>query len=253
MPTVFRYKWPLDIKAAIVSDTNPGGTITNSDLEMAALFMLWLIIEEVCPSLRHKHVALFSDNSPTVAWVQKMAAKGSVVAAQLLRALAFRVAKAEASPLTPLHIPGKENAMTDIPSRSFGSEPKWHCPFDEDLLRLYNASFPLKQNSWTVFTPSAALTTKVTYVLRMQVSTLAEWRNLKSAGRFTSAIGAVTSGLWGLTLSYRTPPTTTASEPSPASPPATARATTDEGVRWQREQFQRQSRPLARRSPWCSG
>jgi hypothetical protein len=46
-------------------------------------------------------LALFSDNSPTVSWVRKMAAKGSKVADQLLRALALRMRQRHVSPLTP--------------------------------------------------------------------------------------------------------------------------------------------------------
>ncbi|KAL7540623.1 hypothetical protein ACHAWF_006740 [Thalassiosira exigua] len=72
-----------------------------------------------------------------------MAAKGSIVAAQLLRTLAFQIAEAKASPLTPLHIQGVQNVMPDIPSRSFGSESKWHCHTNKDLHRLCNARFSL--------------------------------------------------------------------------------------------------------------
>ena len=92
-------------------------------------------------SVRHKsgsHAGLFSNNQPTVHWVQRMASKSSDVAGQLLRALALRLKMQKASPLTPMHIAGVENAMTDIPSRSFGSEPKWHYKNDSDLLHLFN-------------------------------------------------------------------------------------------------------------------
>ena len=65
-PTVFRLEWPPDIKADIKSASNPGGRLTNSDLEMAGLFILWLVMEAVCPCVRERHVALMSDNSPTV-------------------------------------------------------------------------------------------------------------------------------------------------------------------------------------------
>jgi hypothetical protein len=33
----------------------------------------------------------------------------------------------------PAHIPGVENQMTDIPSRSFGSNPEWQCCNDDKL------------------------------------------------------------------------------------------------------------------------
>ena len=115
VPTVFRMQWPPDISAALISKQNPLGTITNSDLEMAGLMLLWLAMEATCPALNGAHVALFSDNSPTVHWVERMASRQSKVAMQLLRALALRLQLLRSSPLTPLHISGVHNQMTDIP------------------------------------------------------------------------------------------------------------------------------------------
>ena len=46
--------------------------------------MLWLVMEEVCPNLQAAYVALFSDNSPTVGWVKRLATRGSLVAMQLV-------------------------------------------------------------------------------------------------------------------------------------------------------------------------
>jgi hypothetical protein len=115
-PTVFRVQWPQDIRDSLVSEANLNGTITNSDLEMAGLLLLWLTMEHVCPTLDGAHVALFSDNSPTVHWVQCMASRNLPIAMQLIRALALRLQLTKASPLTPLHIAGVQNAMTDIPS-----------------------------------------------------------------------------------------------------------------------------------------
>lgn len=80
-PTVFRVQWPADVTSEVVSFTNPTGRLTNSDLEMAGLLLLWLCIEGVCGPVRQRHVALFSNNSPTVSWVQRMATRQSRVAA----------------------------------------------------------------------------------------------------------------------------------------------------------------------------
>jgi hypothetical protein len=176
-PTVFRMEWPADIKADIVSTANPKRRLTNSDLEMAGLLLLWLIMEDVCHLSPGCHVTLFSDNSPTVGWVTQMAAKRSLVAAQLLRVLALRLKKTGASPLTPFHVSGYENAMADIPSRSWGSEPKWHCKTDSNLLTLFNCTFPLpNQASWTVYCPSFDISMHMISMLQMTVSSMEEWR-----------------------------------------------------------------------------
>jgi hypothetical protein len=44
-PTVFRFQWPPEISADIVSSANPRGRITNYNLEMAGLLLLWLCME----------------------------------------------------------------------------------------------------------------------------------------------------------------------------------------------------------------
>ena len=44
LPTVFRLQWPPDITANVKSEANPKGTITNSDLELVGLVLLWLMM-----------------------------------------------------------------------------------------------------------------------------------------------------------------------------------------------------------------
>jgi hypothetical protein len=73
-PTVFRLRWPPDITASIISVRNKKGKITNLDLEMAGLLLLWLMIEHTCMTLTEKCITLFSDNSPTVSWCNAWAA-----------------------------------------------------------------------------------------------------------------------------------------------------------------------------------
>ena len=98
MPTLFWFEWPDDIKRKIISNSNPSGKLTNLDLECAGLLMLWLVIEDVCDITTGTHVALFNDNMPTVHWVNRLACKISLVAGQLIRALALRLNMMGASP-----------------------------------------------------------------------------------------------------------------------------------------------------------
>ena len=111
VPTVFRLAWPEDIKEAYQS-----GKLTNYDLDMAGLLLMWLVIEAILHSLKAAYVDLFSDTLPTVGWVKRLAARGSHVAMQFLSELLFRIKENGTSPLTPLHIPGEENQMTNTPS-----------------------------------------------------------------------------------------------------------------------------------------
>ena len=146
--------------------------------------MLWIVMEEVCPKLRSAYVALFSDNSPNIGWVKILAARRSLVEMQLVRALTLILKKSGASPLTPLHISGEENYMTDIPSRSFGSNLSCFCKNDTDLLNPFNQNFPLpNQAFWIVFSHYNAESMKVISVLRMQHFEMGEWLQLKKAGK----------------------------------------------------------------------
>ena len=101
-PTVFRLAWPYDIKELFHK-----GNITNSDLEMAGLLMLWLLMEEVFPKLRSSYDALFSDNSPAIGGVKRLTARVSLIATQLVWALTPWLKKDGTSPLTHLHIAGE--------------------------------------------------------------------------------------------------------------------------------------------------
>lgn len=105
---MFRLEWPAKIRRELVTETNRKGSITNSDVEMAGLLLLWLVMEGVCGDMCNKHVALFSDNDPTVSWVRRVGAAFKV-AAQLVRALALRLKQNETCPIFPVHIPGKQN------------------------------------------------------------------------------------------------------------------------------------------------
>ena len=99
-PVVWRVAWPQEVKDALVTWENPNGTTTNSDLEMAAELLGWLVLEANVP-LRHEHVGLCSDNSATVSWQMRGASKRSAVANRLLRVLAitcrthFRLSRTE--------------------------------------------------------------------------------------------------------------------------------------------------------------
>jgi hypothetical protein len=254
VPTVFRMQWPQDIKDEVLkTNAGLGGKLTNSDLEMAGLLLLWLMMEEVCLLTPASHVALFSDNSPTVQWVRKLAAKSSLVAGQLLRALSLRLKVKKTSPLTTMHIEGSKNALTDVPSRSFGSNANWKCENDNDLRAMFNKFFPLpSQNSWTVCRPTNAICTRVISILRMQAFGMDAWRRLPRTGRLIGPIGAPMSNLWGWTLTFRTPLSESKSD---ASLDLRQDSEVDTMVAERRSEvtrWQRRSVPLARRSRWTA-
>ena len=251
-PIVWRFPWPQEVKDRLVTFANPNGDITNSDLELVAELM-GLLILEACVPLRWAHIGVCSDNTPTVAWQRRWASKRSKAANRLLRAMALRLRVNHASPLVTRHIAGDRNALGDIPSRSFGSVPEWHCETDEDLRSLMNARFPLpNQQSWSVFRPSFDLSMKLISVLRMRPSTTDAWRRLPRAGKHVGTIGAATSHLWEWTLGFRELRTPTECDASAGLPTTSAADATAEAARLQLQQSVALSRPLARRSLWTT-
>ena len=113
------------------------------------------------------------DNQPTVHWVERLVSKSVAVAGQLLWALALRLKLKHTLPLTPLHIKGAENAITNILSCSFGSDTRYFCVDDGELTNLFNSKFPLPdQSSCNVFRPSWKICMRVISVLRMNTSSV---------------------------------------------------------------------------------
>jgi hypothetical protein len=250
VPTVCRVQWPDCIKKAIVSESNPDGTITNSDLESAGALLAWLVVECICDITPGTHVAIYSDNEAMVVRVKKKKARARV-AGFLIRALSLRLKYAQASPLTPLHIQGKQNGITDVPSRSFGSEPTWHWKTHQEFYANFNSMFPLpSQHSWSVFVLNFAVFMKVVCVLQMKPSSLEEWRRLPKIGRYIGPTGPALFGLLEWTHTWRVLPSKNNAE---CSQPSLDLSELDSSVMDGKSKLQqslRTSLPLARRSVW---
>jgi hypothetical protein len=133
-----------------------------------------------------------------------MALQRLCIASQLVCALALWLSIKQTCPLTPVHIPSVENALTDITSCSFASVKVWEFKTNNNLLTLFNQKFPRpNQASWTVFQFGIGMTTRVIFSLRMKGIMLAEWKQLPMFRKHIGQIGQNMSDLWGWTLSYR--------------------------------------------------
>jgi hypothetical protein len=246
-PVVFRWEWPEDIKQDIILLTNPTGRLTDSNLEMAGLVILWLVIEGVCHNLRKKRATLLSDSSPTVSWVTWLASKRLLVAEQLIQALVLCLKAMHVCPLTPMHIKGKHNKIADVPSRSFGSNPAWKCTDDAELLTLFNTCFPLpQQQSWTVYRPNCAVVTCLISALWMKHFALDAWRQLPIRGRCAGKIGAPMSNTWAWIRTYSKSHTQHESNASWDLQPTHKQGSMDMDDRSRVAQSLALSRPLAR-------
>ena len=85
---------------------------------MAAHLMQYIILEYLV-ILFHKSIGFFSDNTPTVAWANKLSAKKSGLTGQLLRTLALQQQATKAAPAVTASIAGKSNTEADNASRWF--------------------------------------------------------------------------------------------------------------------------------------
>ena len=189
-PIVWRLLWPADIEARLVSDANPKGDITNSDLEMAAHLLQWLVLEQVAPEpLKHAHIGISSDNTPTVAWANRLHSSKSIIAGHLLRALAIRQHVHQSSPLLTISIAGILNILADVASRSFREQPftnNPHIPF----LQHFQSLFPLPQGaSWKECHLEEKLCSRVISCLRGNPLAMASWIKIPRTGKNTGNIG----------------------------------------------------------------
>lgn len=187
-PTVWRVVWPKDISEQVVSDSNPTGTLTNSDLELAGILIHNLVLETIVDT-RHQKSVTFCDNTPSVAWATKLTSQaGSNVSYHLLRALAMRQRTTESVLPEVLSIEGDRNKPADIASRQCPgglSAPMnlpstgLPAPCDVDFLAYFNSRFPLPQRSfWRLAHPNSAMLSKVIWTLRHKRLQLRQWTTM---------------------------------------------------------------------------
>ena len=163
----------------------------------------------------------------------------------------MRLKMQRACPLTPIHIAGNRNAISDVPSRSFGSNPSWRCDTDNDLLTLFNSLFPLpNKNSWTVYRLNCGLVMHVISILRTQPFDLDEWRRLPKIGKHVGDIGAPMSNQWEWIRTLTIPHSSIGSDASRVLPNVCGPASSDTDDRSKVLQYHRLLQPLARRLRW---
>ena len=214
-PTVWRVIWPQEIRDNLVSTTNPTGTITNSDLELAGALLQFLTLELIT-DVKHKCSFQGCDNTPTVSWIRKMGCTSSRVAAALLRILAIRLHKTQASPLSTMYLEGKQNSMADDASRLFktNSTNTWTYNNDDmEFLTYFNSAFPLQTGSWRLFRFNPELVSRIISELLTPTSTMASWSKITKKGHAFGTIGSPTAK----TVTY-TPSSQTQALPNPSPP-----------------------------------
>ena len=83
-PVVWRYKWPASIKQQLVTEDNPNGTITNSDLELAGDLLHLQALVQYC-DVRERTVLSKTDNLKALFWQRKGSVTTDACTSHLLR------------------------------------------------------------------------------------------------------------------------------------------------------------------------
>ena len=132
-PLLWRIKWPQDITDSLITEDNPSGTITNSDLELAGGL---LHLEAICQhyDVRERTLLSRTDNLATLFWERKGSATTQKAAAHLLRLFGIHQRYHRYVPRHD-YISGVSNLMADDSSRLF------HLS-DAEFLLYFNSTFP---------------------------------------------------------------------------------------------------------------
>jgi hypothetical protein len=190
--TVWRHDWPQEIQEKFVSTSNPNGTISISDLEMAGVLIGWLVLENISPvPLQHAHIGISCDNTPAVAWASRLASSKSTAGNHLCRALALRQHVHRASPLLTISIAGINNDMADVASRAakHTSQSNSH----QDFLSMFSSKFPLPQkHSWHLYHLPSRSFSRVTSCLLGKPLTMASWIRLPNQDKNIGSTGSNT-------------------------------------------------------------
>ena len=137
-PILWRSPFPDYIQQLLVSESNPSGTITNSDLELAGTIAHDDVLAN-STSVAHLGTCELTDNTPSMAWRQKGSTTTTGPAAYLLQISSLHQRHFRYKPDVN-YISGPSNAMADDCSR------KWKLS-NEELLTYFNLKYPQKR-SW---------------------------------------------------------------------------------------------------------
>lgn len=83
-PVVWQYKWPTDITARLITESNPHGSITSSDLKLAGGLLHLDALVRFC-DVRERTILSKTDNLATLYWQRKGSTTTDKCPAHLLR------------------------------------------------------------------------------------------------------------------------------------------------------------------------
>jgi hypothetical protein len=154
-PLAFCIPFPPSIANRLITNSNPKGTLNNSEFELAALVLGTAVL---APHVARTPVSVLcgSDNSAAVHWCRQGSTSSKGPTACLLRWLA-KLTRDQNIALQPVFVNGTTNLIADFCSRSFALS-------DQAFLQQLQAKFPTKA-SWTLVLPTPDTTSLLTSTL----------------------------------------------------------------------------------------
>jgi hypothetical protein len=154
-PILWRAPFPPAVTAKLVSFKNPQGSITNSDLELAATIAHHDVLAQHF-DIRECTISTGCDNTPAVSWQRKGSTTTTNAPAHLLRLQALHQRFHRYLPHI-FYLPGPINKMADDASRLFRLS-------DDELLTHFNLHYP-QTVSWRMLHPSNEMLSSLTSAL----------------------------------------------------------------------------------------
>ena len=159
-PLVWRSRFPSFIQSNLVSTTNPQGSISNSDLELAGQISHLDVLTQHS-DCRERTVVTLTDNISARSWQRKGSTTTLGPAAYLLRLQALHQRHYRYLN-QPDYIPGPSNSMADDASRL------WHLT-DTAFLHHLNQTYP-QTKPWKLCTLRPAMLSAVIMALQCKRS-----------------------------------------------------------------------------------
>ena len=154
-PVVWRYEFPECIQSRLVTDENPNGTISNSDLELAGgLIHLEALAQTF--DIRLRTILSKGDNLATTFWERKGSTSSNKPPAYLLRLFGMHQRYHHYVPRYD-YISGPSNHVADALSRDF------HLSWPDLMSSL--SDFIPQNTGYQVWTPSPQIISAVTSAL----------------------------------------------------------------------------------------
>jgi hypothetical protein len=164
-PIIFRLPFTPEIQSHLVTDSNPSGNITNSDLELAALVYGAALLRTTFTK-SHATLQCASDNIPAVSWLIKGSTSSTAARAYVLRWFA-NLTRSLHFTLLPVFAAGTTNTLADFCSRSF------HLS-DQAFREAISSQFPIS-GGWTIVPPPRGLASNLISALS---GTMLPWESL---------------------------------------------------------------------------